>query len=120
MSSYVADVFEKEVDKWEEELRDLPLSHRHDVVNYVCESYVLMHGKKPDSYQLMRLANVLLLEVLSNPDTYKMQNEEYPVLSIPQQKRRSRREFVAKDSTLAYMDFKVNENLSTSPTVDNR
>lgn len=92
---------------------------RNSIVNEICEAYVMEHDKKPEPYQLTRLANLVLDDDIRNPDSYKVQKEEYPFHSDLQTKRRKRKEFVALDNTLEFMSYKVKARLSTAPTKDN-
>jgi hypothetical protein len=55
-----------------------------------CEDYARAKGKNPSSYELTRLADWLLSDVLSDPSRSKVQNTEYPILSKPQLERRYR------------------------------
>jgi hypothetical protein len=75
-------------------------------------------NKKPDSYQLTLLANLILKDDISNPAPNKVQKESYPFHSDAQSKRRKRKEFVVIDDTLDHMKFKNTVNLSTAPPKD--
>jgi len=94
------------------------LETRKEVVNDLCEQYVMLHDKKPDSYQLQMLADLLLKEDLSNNSPYKAQEIEYGFHSNTQRKRRKKKEFVAEDDTLDHMHYKKKVNLSTAPPKD--
>lgn len=96
------------------EYKDKPLDDVNLIVELICETYVMKHGKKPDGYQLTLLANLILQEDFANPAPNKVQTEEYPFHSIGQAKRRKRKEFVAIPDTLDHMNFKAKANLSTS------
>lgn len=100
------------------EYKDKPLKEVNEIVERVCEEYVMKYGKKPDSYQLSLLANVILQEDLKNPSKYKSKEEEYPFHSDTQRKRRRKKEFTAMDETLDHMKFKSKVNLSTAPPKD--
>lgn len=111
--------FEQIVDELEKTLPDKPLEERIEKINEVCEDHVKRTGKKPDSYQLTRLSNLILLEDLKNKDSHKTQKSEYPFHSAPQAKRRRKKEFVTQDDTLDFMNFKKKAKLSTAPPKDN-
>lgn len=114
----MSDSFSVIVDKILEEYKDAELKDINVVIDKACETYVQTHGKKPDSYQLTRLSNLILKDDIRNPDSYKVQNEPYPFHSDMQRKRRNRKEFVALDDTLEFMNYKVQARLSTAPAKD--
>lgn len=107
--------FEQIVEKVTEEYKDKPLADRNEIINKVCEEYVLKYGKKPDSYQLTLLANLILIEDTKNPDPYKASKEEYSFHSDSQRKRRNRKEFSTMADTLEHINFKKKAKLSTAP-----
>lgn len=107
--------FEQIVEDVTEKHKNSTLEERNSVVEWVTEWYVEVHGKKPDSYQLMLLANLILRDDITNPDSYKTQHEEYPFHSDTQKKRRRKKEFVTQDDTLEHMNFKRQAKLSTAP-----
>lgn len=109
------DRFTEQTDEILEEYKDAVTEDIIKVVEKVTEDYVRKYDKKPDSYQLTRLANLILKDDIRNPDSYKVQKEEFPFHSHTQTKRRKRKEFVAVDDTLAFMDYKVKAKLSTAP-----
>lgn len=100
--------------------KDKPDAEVNEVVDKICEEYVQHFNKKPPSYQLTQLADLILKGDMRNPSTRKVQEEEYPFLSNPQKKRRNKREFVAMDVALEYMNFKRKAKLSTAPPQDLR
>lgn len=113
------DNFETIVDGVLEKYKDADVVEINSIVEEVTEEYVNKYDKKPDSYQLTRLANLILKDDIRNPDSYKAQREDYPFHSDMQTKRRRRKEFVAMDGTLAFMSYKVQARLSTAPPNDN-
>lgn len=100
--------------------KDSPLPEVKQVVEEVCEAYVMEYGRKPDSYQLTLLANLILKDDISNPAPNKVQKEAYPFHSDAQRKRRNRKEFVAMGETIEFMNYKNKNNLSTAPANDNK
>jgi hypothetical protein len=106
--------FEDVVQYITDNYKEAPLETLKEVIDYVCERYVMWHGKIPDSYQLSLLANLILRDDISNPSPNKVQKEAYPFHSDAQRKRRNRKEFVAMDDTLEHMNFKRKKNLSTA------
>jgi 2',3'-cyclic-nucleotide 2'-phosphodiesterase (5'-nucleotidase family) len=123
MMNWVIIVFEwfkNKVDEILENYKDADVNEINKVVEEVTEDFVKKYNQKPDSYQLTRLANLILKDYIKNTDSYKVQKEEFPFHSSTQLKRRKRKEFVTKDETLVYMDYKVKANLSTAPPKDIR
>ncbi len=116
----MANSFEAIVDDVLLSYKDATIDSRNAIAEEVTEAYVMEHGKKPDSFQLTRLANLLLQEDIKNPDSYKVQKEAYPFHSDTQAKRRKKKEFVAQDDKIEYMNYKVEARLSTAPPKDNR
>lgn len=112
--------FEDIVEKVLIDYKDKSDEEVNAVVNQLCEEYVQHFGKKPPSYQLTLLADLILKEDMRNPSSHKVQEEEYPFLSNTQRKRRNKREFVAMDDTLEHMNYKRKNNLTTSPPQDLR
>lgn len=100
------------------EYQDKSVQEINQIVEAICEAYVLKYGRKPDSYQLTQLANLILKDDLKNTDSYKTQKEDYPFHSDTQRKRRRKKEFVAMDDTLEHMNYKRKMNLSTAPPKD--
>lgn len=107
--------FEEVVEKIEKDYADSSIDIRIEKINQACEEYILKYGKKPDSLLLVRLANLVLRDDIKNPDSYKIQREQYPFHSEPQAKRRRKHEFVAMSETLDFMNYKKKTNLSTAP-----
>jgi hypothetical protein len=110
--------FETIVEEVVEKYKDSSIEDKNKIIEYVTEEYVNRFGKKPDSYQLTLLANLILRDDITNPDSYKTQKEDYPFHSDSQRKRRKKKEFVAMDETLEFMNYKKKVNLSTAPPKD--
>ena len=89
--SFVGDYkvkFEEYVDKLEQN-RIENRSTRMYLVGLLCERYILLTGERPDSYQLNRLAGIILYEYMegdSHPD--KVTNTDFPILTESQTRRR--------------------------------
>lgn len=98
--------FEREVDMLLEIKEILPLPVRKQQVEDLCELYYQSTGKKPPSYQLERLADYLLADMLRDKDIHKVKNQAYPVLSEGQQKLRNRRERRVGDENLDFIKIK--------------
>ncbi|CDQ21751.1 hypothetical protein [Halobacillus karajensis] len=98
--------------------KNTPVSERNVAVDQIAEEYLKKYGTKPDSYNLSKLANLILQDDLSNPDPYKVQNTEYNFHSKNQEGHRRRREFTAEDNSIDYMNQRVKSNQSTRPPED--
>ncbi|MDF2010226.1 hypothetical protein [Priestia megaterium] len=107
--------FETLVEEVTEKYKSKSLEERNKICEWLTEWYVGVHGKKPDSYQTSLLANLILIEDISNPMPYKSRHEEYPFHSEMQKKRRRKKEFVTQDDTLDHMNYKRQAKLSTAP-----
>lgn len=110
--------FERLVEGVTENTKDWNIEAKNEVIEALCEQYVLHYGKLPDSWQLQLLANVILQDDFANPSKYKTQEEEYSFHSETQRKRRKRKEFSTVVDTLEHMRFKKKANLSTAPPRD--
>lgn len=92
--------FQKAVDQLFEQLKyckknsiHIPtLDERNQTVEQLTETYIHEIGKRPPSYQMTRLADYILCEILSDNKRNKSQTEEYPFLSEQQYLRRVRKE----------------------------
>ncbi|MEW9502369.1 hypothetical protein [Jeotgalibacillus marinus] len=115
---YKASAFEILVDLLLVEYKEKTLQERKAKVEEMIEDYYLKNDKFPDSYQLHRLGDLILHDDLSNPSSYKVQQEEYPFHSFTQQKRRKKKEFVAEGDVLEHMNYKSKKRQPTSPPKD--
>lgn len=68
----------------------LTLEEKKHLIDVWCEEYFRKFGKQPKSYDLTRLADVLLSDELKNPSRSKVQKTKYPILSKQQLTRRQR------------------------------
>lgn len=110
--------FEEFVEEVIKEYRNKSVQDRNEIVEKITEEYVMKYGRKPDSYQLTKLANLILMDDLKDPNAYKAKHKEYPFHSSTQRKKRRRKEFVVKDTTLEHINYKKKVNLSTTPNKD--
>lgn len=106
------ELFEKEVDVLLEMKELLPLSTRLSQVEDLCEKFFVTTEKRPPSFQLDRLGNYLLADMLRDKDIHKVKKQEYPVLSEGQQKLRNRRERRVGDENLDFIKIK---EIDTNP-----
>ncbi|MGM0846874.1 MAG: hypothetical protein ACQEUT_18100 [Bacillota bacterium] len=61
-------------------------------IDELCESYTVATRQKPDSYQLVRLADYILKEELTDKDSNKSKKVEYNFHSEDQELRRDKKE----------------------------
>ena len=67
-------------------------AERMAAVQALIDRYLTENGVTPDITQLERLANYILHEELTDPDPYKSEHNEYPILSEWQMELRRSRE----------------------------
>lgn len=60
---------------------ELTRDQRIAQVEFLTDAYVDQTGERPDSYQLHRLADVILREELSDPHPDKITRNEFPIMS---------------------------------------
>ena len=89
--------------------RPLPtLQERKSLIEEINEDYFRETGKQLPFNLLNKLGDWYLAEELSNRDKYKMEKQEYPILTEPQAKRRRKQVAHLEDNLLDY--FKVSKN----------
>jgi hypothetical protein len=69
---------------------------RKAVITELIEAYIESNGSVPDVYYLGKLTDLMLREELRDPDPYKVQHNEYPILSDRQFERRRENEVPLK------------------------
>ncbi|UAY71961.1 hypothetical protein [Bacillus paralicheniformis] len=95
-------------------LEDAPtVAKRNQKVNDMIEEHYTLTGKMPKSDALRFLADYILITDLKNKDVDKVSNEEFPILSDIQVKRRHRKQMLMKDETLDFLNNKVNKQLDS-------
>lgn len=89
--------------------RPLPtLQERKNLIEEIGEDYFRETGKYLPFTLLNKLGDWYLAEELGNKDKYKMEKEEYPILTEPQAKRRRKQVAHLEENLLDY--FKVSKN----------
>lgn len=63
-------------------------TERMAAVKALTDRYIDAHGTTPDAAQIERLTDYILREELTDPDPYKSEHNEYPILSEIQLARR--------------------------------
>ena len=82
-------------------------------VNALIEEYYSKVGKFPKSYVLELLANYILINELKNKDVDKVANNEFPILSEVQIKRRNRKQVSMQDETIDFLNTKLNKQIDS-------
>lgn len=95
-SDYVGELIEQ----------DLTIEKRCNEIELLTERYVEFAGKKPNPFELERLANYLLKEHLQDKNPDKITAENYPVLSERQTRSRKSKEFIKDEGILDYIKLK--------------
>lgn len=83
---------------------------RLDASDSLVESYVKHTGLRPPSAQLGRLATLILRDELADTDRMKSRNNEYPIMSDDQLRRREDREVsmkMAQDMAVDGRDYRI-------------
>lgn len=89
--------------------RPLPtLQERKSLILEINEDYFKETFEPLPNNLLTKLTDWYLAEELSNKDKYKMEKQEYPILTEPQAKRRRKQVAHLEDNLLDY--FKVSKN----------
>jgi len=70
----------------------MPVPWRNKAIEDLTDAYITQTGETPDSRQLIRLANYILQDDLSEKFPDKVSRTEYPILSRGQLKLRYKRE----------------------------
>ncbi|MEH7117249.1 hypothetical protein V7128_07480 [Neobacillus vireti] len=112
--AYITQFNEKAEDLSKTKLEDAPpVEVRNKQVDEMIEEYYMFVGKMPKSEALRHLADYILISDLKNKDVDKVSNEEYPILSNIQLKRRGRKQMLMKDDALDFLNNKYNKNLDS-------
>lgn len=104
--------FKEEVDKLLAEQIDAQ-TRRTYAANKLIEAYTIQTGTRPDGYQLYRLANFLMTDVLKDKNPDKVSRTEFPVLSQWQIKTRNNRERKPGDDHLDTLNLKQKKRVRT-------
>jgi len=95
-------------------LEDAPsVEVRNEKVQNMLDEFYMFTGKFPKADALKFLADYILITDLKNRDVDKVSNEDFPILSEIQMKRRLRKQRMMKDDILDYLHNKVNKQLDS-------
>lgn len=99
-------------------IRPLPtLQERKNLIEEINEDYFKETGKTLPFTLLNKLGDWYLAEELSNRDKYKMEKQEYPILTEPQAKRRRKQVTHLEDNLLDYFNVSKNSKVRAGKTV---
>jgi len=89
------------------------LEDRHALVTDLIEDHFEITGRMPNSYTLCKLGDYILIEDLKDKDVDKVSNNDFPILSDMQVKRRDRKQFPMEADTIDYLEAKINKRLDS-------
>lgn len=111
---YIRDFTDKAEELAGKKLADCPkMPERLTEVRGMLGEYYLTVGKHPKSYVLELLGSYLLVEVLKNKDVDKVTNTDFPIMSESQLKRRARTQVLMQDTTLDFLNNKLNKQIDS-------
>lgn len=85
--------------------RPLPtLQERKILIEAINERFYKKAGKSLPNNLLNKLTDWYIADELSNKDKYKMEREEYPILTEPQARRRKKRVILLDNEVIDYFD----------------
>lgn len=114
VSAYMMQFTDRAEELANTKLEDAPsVAKRNQKVNDLLEEHYTLTGKMPKADALRFLADYILITDLKNKDVDKVSNEEFPILSDVQVKRRHRKQMLMKDETLDFLNNKVNKQLDS-------
>lgn len=114
IDKYIEDFTERAIELSNIKLANAP---KKEVINKqvedMIEQYYQTVGSYPKPFVLNLLANYILINELKNKDVDKVANTDFPILSDIQLKRRGRKQFLAQDSTLDFLNTKYNKQIDS-------
>lgn len=114
VNEYIYDFTERAEQLANTKLEDAPNKDvRNKQVNDLLEEYWILVGKSPKPDALKFLADYILVTDLKNKAVDKVSNEEFPILSDVQVKRRNRKQSLMKDETLDFLNNKFNKQIDS-------
>lgn len=97
--------------------RPLPtLQKRKDIIEEITEDYYKETNRQLPNALLNKLTDWFLADELGNKDKYKMEKEEYPILTEPQAKRRRKQVVHLEDNLLDYFNVSRNSKVKAGKT----
>lgn len=89
------------------------VTQRNDLVESIVWHYYWQCNRHLPSYLLELLANYLLIDTLKDKDVDKVANNEYPVLSDVQVKRRVNKQIAMQDDTIDFLNTKKHKQVDS-------
>lgn len=95
-------------------LTELPTAEeRVSQAEAIIEEFRVVTGRNPKPALLSQLANYILGEDLKDKDIDKVTNNAYPILSEYQIKRREQKQISMIDSSMDFLEVKINKGLDS-------
>ena len=114
IEKYIEDFTERALELSNTKLQQAP---KVEVINKqveeMIEQYYQTVGSYPKPFVLNLLANYILINELKDKDVDKVANNEFPILSDIQLKRRGRKQFLVQDNTLDFLNTKYNKQIDS-------
>lgn len=82
-------------------------------VDEMIEQYYKVVGRFPKPRVLELLSNYILVNELKDKDVDKISNNDFPIMSETQLKRRGRKQTPMKDTTLDFLNTKFNKHIDS-------
>lgn len=114
VNKYIEDFTERAEELSRTKLEDAP---RPEIINQqvetLIEEYYKYVGSYPKPHVLELLANYILVNELKDKDVDKVANQDFPILSDIQLKRRARKQMLVQDSTLDFLNTKYHKQIDS-------
>ena len=95
-------------------LEDAPrLDAMNKQVEEMVEEYYNFVGKMPKPRALENLGSYILVRQLKDKDVDKVTNQDFPILSEIQLKRRARKQMIMQDTTLDFLNTKYHKQIDS-------
>jgi hypothetical protein len=108
---------EDKIERLEKIAINLKKEERSKLCDEIIEDFYNQSGKMPSSFQLERMANVILIQDIKDRTPDKMSMTEYAFLSPRQEKTRKKREKSLEVDTLNFLFQKEHKNLASTHKV---
>lgn len=121
VQEYIAKFDEEAIELSRTKVTDCPkCEERKIIVDDMIEDHIAFTGRLPNNNSLTRLADYLLLDELKDKDVDKVSNNEFPILSATQLKRRDRKQFPMEAETMDFLNTKYNKRLDSLARTANK
>lgn len=114
IQEYMRDFAERAEELAGRKLVDCPkIEVRVQQVEDMLSQYYNQVGKHPKGMVLEQLGSYLLVDDLKDKDVDKVTNTDYPIMSESQLKRRARSQVLMQDTTLDFLNNKLNKQIDS-------